>query len=150
MPEIKSLLKFLLIIFLLFGSQLNAGWIKDAAKVGVAVGAVKATKKAVDVVKKSDGRSGKQKRLRDIAKDSKVASHIRGWIEQEQNAIKAGKRTNIRNPKGKDLAHKRGKEASKGYDYEHAIIQDKDLHKLQHKYDNFGKKNKENIVKDVE
>lgn len=56
--------------------------------------------------------------------------------------IDRGKRKNIRNPPGKVLAHERGKEAAKGYDYEHSIHQDQDLHRLQHKYNN-GKKNKE-------
>jgi hypothetical protein len=36
--------------------------------------------------------------------------------------------------------------ASKGYGYEHSNLQDKDLHKLQHKYDDFGKKNTERPV----
>ncbi len=50
----------------------------------------------------------------------------------------------MRNPPGKDLAHSRGKEAAKGYSYKHSNLQDKDLHKRQHKYDNNGRKNKEN------
>jgi len=51
-------------------------------------------------------------------------------------------RKSIRNPPGKDLAHKRGKEAAKGHSYKEANLQTKELHKLQHKHDNFGRKNK--------
>lgn len=72
--------------------------------------------------------------------NDKEASKFRGWIKQEVNQIKRGKRKNIRNPIGYELAHKRGKEARKGYGYEHSNLLDKKLHKLQHKFDNFGKK----------
>ena len=75
--------------------------------------------------------------------DPKLGSADRGWIKQEQNAIERGNRKNIRNPLGKDLAHERGREAAKGYGYEHSNLQDRDLHRLQHKYDNFGRKNAE-------
>ncbi|WP_399257192.1 polymorphic toxin type 8 domain-containing protein [Terriglobus albidus] len=33
----------------------------------------------------------------------------------------------------KNLAHRRGKEARKGYDYSHSDLQDKDLHDTQHR-----------------
>ncbi|MGR9116091.1 MAG: RHS repeat-associated core domain-containing protein [Gammaproteobacteria bacterium] len=95
------------------------------------------------VIGKNAGRTGKQKRLRDLAKDDKVSSADRGWIKQEMNAIERGDRKNIRNPPGKDMSHERGREAAKGYDYEYSNLQDRDLHKIQHKYDNFGRKNKE-------
>ncbi|NDB85414.1 MAG: hypothetical protein EB127_22335 [Alphaproteobacteria bacterium] len=39
------------------------------------------------------------------------------------------------------MAHWRGFEAAKGYDYFHASLQDTKLHQLQHKFDGFGKKN---------
>jgi hypothetical protein len=39
------------------------------------------------------------------------------------NAIQRGKRSTIRNPPGKDLAHERGREAAKGYDYSHSNLQ---------------------------
>jgi hypothetical protein len=39
------------------------------------------------------------------------------------------------------LAHKRGYEAAKGYSYDYSDLQIRELHKLQHKYDNFGRKN---------
>lgn len=132
---------FLSIFFLTsFSSTLDAGIIKKTAKVGAVYGA---SKVASNVVKKNLGRQGKQARLKELAKNDKLGSADKGWIKQEQNSIDRGQRSNIRNPIGKDLAHPRGKEASKGYGYEHTNLQDKDLHKLQHKYDNFGKKNKE-------
>lgn len=72
----------------------------------------------------------------------RLGSHDKGWIQQEINQIERSKRTSIRNPLGKQLAHKRGYEASKGFDYSKSHLQGADLHKLQHKYDNFGRKNK--------
>jgi len=101
---------------------------------------VKSTGKAVA---KSGGRSGKQARLKELANDPKLGKADRGWIKQEQNSIARGSRKNIRNPPGKDLAHERGREAAKGYGYEYSNLQDRKLHRLQHKYDNFGRKNKE-------
>ena len=89
------------------------------------------------------GRAGKQSKLRSLVNDDKMASSIRGWIRQEINAILRGSRKNIRNPPGKDLAHQRGREAAKGYDYRSSNIQDRGLHRSQHKYDDFGRKNKE-------
>ncbi|MDD5373278.1 MAG: hypothetical protein PHO62_07640 [Sulfurimonas sp.] len=44
----KSIINLFLIFSLLFSSQLNAGWIKDTAKVAVVAGAVKAYKVAKD------------------------------------------------------------------------------------------------------
>jgi RHS repeat-associated protein len=99
---------------------------------------------------KSGGRTGDQARLRELGADDKVSSADRGWIKQEQNSIERGQRTRIRRPPGKELAHERGREAAKGHGYEHSNLQDKDLHKLQHKYDDFGRKNKERPVTDDE
>lgn len=53
----------------------------------------------------------------------------------------------IRNPPGKELAHERGREAAKGYSYEHSKLQNKKDHRAQHKYDNWGRKNKERPIK---
>jgi hypothetical protein len=92
------------------------------------------------------GRAGKQARLRDVGDDPKASSSDRGWIKNEQRQIDQGNRDTIRNPPGKDLAHERGREAAKGYDYEHSNLQDRDLHRLQHKYDDFGRANKERPV----
>ncbi len=110
-------------------------------------GAAKAGEKAAEGARTaSSGRAGRQERLRELATDSKVASSDRGWIKQEINSIERGSRSSIRNPPGKDLAHERGREAAKGYDYKHSNLQDRDLHRTQHRYDNFGKANKERPV----
>lgn len=102
---------------------------------------VKTTSKTTNKIEKttkatkSTGRTGKQQRLKELAKDDKVSSADRGWIKQEQNSIKKGKRTIIRVPPGKQLAHRRGKAAKDGHGYEHSDLQNPDLHKLQHKYE---------------
>ena len=62
------------------------------------------------------------------------------------NQIKSGNRKSIRNPPGKELAHQRGREAAKGYSYKFSVLQDKSLHKLQHKFDKKGTLNKERPV----
>jgi hypothetical protein len=98
-------------------------------------------------VKTTGGRTGGQARLRELADDNKASSADRGWIKQEMNSIERGQRSRIRRPPGKELAHERGREAAKGYGYEHSNLQNKDLHKLQHKFDDFGRKNKERPVK---
>lgn len=150
MESLKNIFKILIVTLLLF-SSVEAGWLKNTVKAGAAAGAVKAYKIAKEkklLEKLKAGRAGKQKRLRELANDDKVSSSDKGWIKQEINSIEQGKRKNIRNPMGKDLAHERGREASKGYGYENANLQDKSLHKLQHKYDNFGKKNKERPIRD--
>ena len=95
----------------------------------------------------SQSRKGRQARLRELGKDPKVSSADRGWIRNEQRQIAQGNRDSIRNPPGKDLAHERGREAAKGYDYGHTSLQDRDLHRLQHKYDDFGRKNAERPLK---
>jgi len=109
-----------------------------AAAVRGVDGAVGVAKGAADV-----GRAGKQARLKELAKDAKLGSADRGWIRQELNSIARGQRSTIRNPPGKDLAHVRGREAAKGYDYSNSNLQDRDLHRLQHKYDDFGRANAE-------
>jgi hypothetical protein len=98
----------------------------------------------------NSGRSGKQARLKELLNDPKLGKADKGWIKQEINSIarksensKGNARTRIRNPPGKQLAHKRGYEAAKGYGYEHSNLQDTNLHKLQHKYDDKGRKNKD-------
>lgn len=90
------------------------------------------------VVKKT-GRSGKQARLREIASDDKVSSALRGEIKRDINQINRGKRTTIRVPSGFQMAHKRGYEARKGFDYGYSVLNDTNLHKLQHKYDKYGR-----------
>jgi hypothetical protein len=88
------------------------------------------------------GRSGKQRRLRDLSEDETVSSAVRGWLKQEINAIKRGTRKTLRVPFGKNLVHPRGEEAAKGHGYERSQLNDVDLHKLQHKFDDKGRLNK--------
>jgi RHS repeat-associated protein len=127
------------------GSIIKAGRI--AGKADDLVEAVKALERSddvVDVAKAAQaGRTGKQARLREIANDPSAASADRGWIRQDMNQIDRGKRQSIRVPPGKELAHERGREAAKGYNYKHSHLQNKIEHRTQHKYDNYGRKNKE-------
>ncbi|WP_299111923.1 polymorphic toxin type 8 domain-containing protein, partial [uncultured Winogradskyella sp.] len=111
-------------------------------------------RKLVKKAAKKLGRLGKQKRLRQVLKDPKASKADKGWIKSEMNQMKKSnelgtKRKSIRNPPGKDLAHERGREASKGYGYEHSNLQNRADHRRQHKYDNYGRKNKERPVKEV-
>ena len=88
---------------------------------------------------KAGGRSGKQKRLRDIADDDKVSTSLIGEIKRDINEIKRGKRKNIRVPKGHELAHRRGKEARNAFGYEESDLQVIKNHRTQHKIDGYGK-----------
>ncbi|GEN71598.1 cell wall-associated protein [Chryseobacterium lathyri] len=94
------------------------------------------------------GRSGKQARLRELANEPKLGKADKGWLKSDINKVAKGKRTTVRNPPGKDLAHERGREAAKGYSYKYSHLQDRSLHRRQHKYDNGGRKNKERPVED--
>ncbi|WP_228464031.1 polymorphic toxin type 8 domain-containing protein [Chryseobacterium bernardetii] len=94
------------------------------------------------------GRAGKQDRLKELANDPKVSKADRGWIKSEMNQIARGKRTSIRNPPGKDLAHERGREAAKGFSYKYSHLQNRKDHRNQHRYDNGGRKNKIRPVTD--
>ena len=81
----------------------------------------------------------KQQLLNLYNNDLLLSKNHKGWIKQEINRNV----NNIRNPPGIHLAHERGRENSKGYGYEHSKLQTISNHKLQHKYDNMGRKNKE-------
>ena len=85
----------------------------------------------------------KEVKVQDIINDPKTPKLIKGWFKQEINreGISYSK---ARLPPGYNLAHYRGYEAAKGYDYRFTALQDIGLHKLQHKYDNKGLKNKRN------
>ena len=120
-------------------------YVGDIAKVGKIGKDVRIIDNAIDALKV--GRSGKQEKLRELVSDTKLGKSDKGWIKQEMNQIDRGKRTNIRNPPGKVLAHERGREAAKGYSYKHSNLQNKADHKTQHKYDNNGKSNQERPVK---
>jgi len=87
--------------------------------------------------RQGNGRSGRQARLKELGKDDKVSSADRGQIKRDENEIARGKRTNVRVPTGKELAHRRGKEAHRGYNYKHSDLQSKDLHRLQHKHEGY-------------
>ena len=89
------------------------------------------------------GKQSREQRLRDLVNDDKVSSADRGWIQQELNEVAAGKKSHIRNPPGKDLAHERGRENAKGYGYEHANLQNRADHRAHHKLDDWGRANKE-------
>ena len=95
---------------------------------------------------KNQGRAYRQGRLRQLAKDDKLGSADRGWLKQELNQIKRKKRSSLRNPPGKVLAHERGREAAKGYSYKYSNLQDIDLHELQHSHDLKGTLNKERPI----
>jgi RHS repeat-associated protein len=117
------------------------------------VGLGRATREVVDEFVPLDpaellrrGRRGHQRKLRELAQDARTSAADRGWIRQELNEIAAGKRRRIRNPPGRELAHERGREAAKGYSYKHSNLQEQGLHKLQHRYDDFGRRNKERPV----
>jgi hypothetical protein len=80
------------------------------------------------------GRGGKQARLRELANDDKQSSAFRGWICQEINAMARDRaqRPGIRVPPGTELAHRRGYEARKGYDYSNSDLCWSADHKNQH------------------
>ena len=55
--------------------------------------------------------------------DLKVSKADRGVLRRDYNLMKKGRRSTLRVPEGKVLAHRRGYEARKGYGYEHADLQ---------------------------
>lgn len=93
----------------------------------------------------TNGRSGKQEKLRSLATDPKQPRWVRGWIKNEIRHIELGNRKTIRLPgnsrnskaKGFELAHKRGYRAKDGHSYEKSNLQNHDLHKLEHKYSGY-------------
>ncbi|MDM1046608.1 hypothetical protein HX004_08350 [Myroides sp. 1354] len=135
-------------------SEETSGNIQLATTLAIVIVSKGKNVKAVEAVKSADnaksllkqGRAGKQERLTELMTDSKVSKADRGWLKQEKNQIDRGKRTSMRNPPGKDLAHERGREAAKGYSYKNSNLQNRKDHRNQHKYDNFGKKNKERPI----
>ena len=80
------------------------------------------------------GRAQKQERLRQLMNDDKAPSHVRGWLRQEQNSIARGQRTNMRVPRGYQLAHGRATPARRGFSYMYSKVQGIDLHRLQHRF----------------
>jgi Bacterial toxin 8 len=98
----------------------------------------------------SAGRAGKQARLRELADDPKVGSADRGWLKNEKRQVAQGNRDTIRTPPGKDLAHERGREAARGFSDKHSNLQNRAQHRMQHKFDNFGRKNKKRSLPSAE
>lgn len=96
-------------------------------------------------IKNHKGNQSREGRLKDLVDDPKVSSADRGWIRQEMNEVASGKKGHLRNPPGKDLAHERGREAAKGFGYEHAHLQNRKDHRTQHKLDWGGRRNKERL-----
>jgi hypothetical protein len=84
---------------------------------------------------KNTGRQGQQARLRELMNDETLGSADKGWLKQEKNIVDRGNRQTMRVPPGKELAHRRGFEAAKGYGYEHSDLKTKADHALQHKFD---------------
>ncbi len=103
--------------------------------------------------KTNKGRGGRQKKLRELMTDKKLGKADKGWLKQEYNRVKKGKASGMRVPPGKELAHKPGYEAAKGYDYSYSNLQDKSLHDLQHgterKYNNKKKAEQTKIIEDA-
>ena len=104
---------------------------------------IERTAEAAKGGKSFGGGQSREQRLRDLVNDDKVSSADRGWIKQEMNEVAAGKKGHIRNPLGKDLAHERGRENTKGYGYEHSNLQNRADHRAQHKLDEWGRSNNE-------
>ncbi|MBS7531574.1 hypothetical protein IC619_013885 [Hazenella sp. IB182353] len=75
-----------------------------------------------------------------------------GWLRNEIRRVDLGQAKDLRLPRNSrnsktyegcyQLAHERRRESAKGFSYQYAHLQDRDLHKLQHKYDNHGRKSK--------
>ena len=118
-----------------YSDPLGGSYLLEAATLIPAAKIAKVGK--VGVAASKAGRLGKQQRLKALADDPKVSTRDRGWIKQEQNAIQRGNRSSIRVPPGKNLAHRRGHEAAKGFDYSHSDLQDIDLHRLQHRFEGY-------------
>ena len=81
-------------------------------------------------------KAGRAAMMRNVYNDTKTPSRVRGWIQQELN--RGCNFSNMRLPPGCALAHQRGCEAQKGFDYSYTTLVDKLCHKLQHKYDRVG------------
>jgi hypothetical protein len=101
-------------------------------------------------IKNYKNKQNKNKRLIDLQNCNLTSKYDRGWIRQEMNMIirkwtnkNGNEKKHLRNPPGKDLAHEYGREKAKGYGYEHTNFKLIADHRIQHKFDNNGKKNKE-------
>ncbi|PKE06430.1 DNRLRE domain-containing protein [Macrococcoides caseolyticum] len=98
-------------------------------------------------MKYKGGRGYKNQRLRQLVNNPKQPRHVRGWLKNEQRRVQQGRSKYLRNPQGYDLAHYRGYEASKGFSYRYSYLNTRKNHRLQHKYDKNGKRNKRFVVR---
>ena len=89
--------------------------------------------------------AGKAALHKAIMNDPKQPSHIRGWFKQQHNKGVPFSKMTV--PPGYERAHFRGYESAKGYDYRYSELNLESNHKLQHKYDDYGLKNKEGVSK---
>ncbi|MFI9816048.1 polymorphic toxin-type HINT domain-containing protein [Saccharothrix variisporea] len=80
------------------------------------------------------GRSGKWVQAKALANDPKVAKHLRGFIK---NQVRQGRQ---KLPPGYQLAHYRTHEAARGCSYRCSHLNTRELHRLQHKHDKYGRK----------
>ncbi|WLR43096.1 RHS repeat-associated core domain-containing protein [Bacillus carboniphilus] len=105
----------------------------------IKLGYIKKASRTLSAVKK--GRTGRQGKLKALVSDPKAPKHVKGFIKNQMRHRKInGKKRHLNNPPGYELAHKRGYEARKGYSYRYTVLQNTKNHKLQHKYDRYGKK----------
>ncbi|BFI65085.1 hypothetical protein okayama3_06700 [Yersinia pseudotuberculosis] len=64
-------------------------------------------------------------------------------MQQELNRKSRNQAKHVRNPPSFELAHWRGFESDKGYDYSYTDLQVIEQHRSQHRVDDKGRKNKE-------
>lgn len=114
---------------------------------GVPMPTVKNAGKAIlKQAAKRSGRSGKQKRLREMMNDPKVGKADRGWLKNDDRHVKTGNKSGLRLPrngrkspgrknsdKGYELAHPHDKPASKGNGYEGSKLKNHADHKVETK-----------------
>ncbi|MCB9625381.1 MAG: hypothetical protein H6723_18855 [Sandaracinus sp.] len=74
-----------------------------------------------------------------MLEDFRLPRFIKGWMRQE---IRSRGSSRIRNVPGYELAHRRGREAAKGFDHlaSPSMPQLEELHGLQHHFDDFGRR----------
>jgi len=105
----------------------------------IKVGYIKKASRVLRLDKK--GRLVRAARLKELVNDTRAPKHVRGYIKTQMRHRKLnGRKRHLTNPKGFELAHERGKEARKGYNYKHTVLQNVLNHKLQHKHDGYGRK----------
>ena len=99
----------------------------------------------VDTFGLSRSNAGKAALHKSLMTNDKLPKNIRGWFVQQYNRGVPFSKMTI--PPGYDRAHFRGYESAKGYDYSYSELNMRANHELQHKYDDYGAKNKEGVSK---